>query len=66
MADCFHFDPSTYRKRVSRIARHVVADGDAIPTIAPQRDGDGLPDGALTIRDRLGRRVDVATRRRGP
>lgn len=65
MADSFHFDPAAYRKRVARIAEHVVGSSDAIPTIAPRCvDSSGnLSDGALTTRDEVGRRVTVVTRR---
>jgi hypothetical protein len=65
MTDSFHFDPTAYRKRVSRIAQHVVGRGDAIPTIAPQSDtgSDHRSEGAVTVRDGLGRRFNVVTRR---
>lgn len=66
MSDDFDFDPAAYRKRVSRIAQHVVPNDDAIPTIAPLEDGaaDTLNEVAITTRDELGRRVNVISRSR--
>ena len=36
MENPFHYDPVVYREQVAHIAEHVVANDDALPTVAPR------------------------------
>ena len=36
MDNPFHYDPIEYRDQVAHIAEHVVANDDALPTVAPR------------------------------
>ena len=38
MDNPFHYDPAEYHEQVVHIAEHVVANDDALPTVAPRVD----------------------------
>ena len=40
MDSTFRYDPAAYRERVVQIARHVVSNDDALPTVAPRIDAE--------------------------